>query len=84
MTLHEVPAVNQQAETVRMRHEELDREIEAILAERRLDATTPSRPALPTRARAGLGRGLISLGTALVGRADSASSTSSQRLGGRA
>ena len=76
--------MNQQAETVRMRHEELDREIESIRAERMINATTPSRPALPTRARAGLGRGLISLGTALVGRGEPASSTSSQRAGGPA
>ena len=84
MTLHEVPAVTQQAETVRIRHEELDREIESIRTERLINATSPSRPALPTRARAGLGRGLISLGTALVGRADSPSSSSSQRAGGAA
>ena len=84
MTLHEVPAVNQQAETVRIRQDELDREIDAIRIERLINATAPSRPALPVRARTGLGRRLISLGTALVGRAESAAATSSQRAGGRA
>lgn len=84
MTLHEVPAVNQQVETVRIRRAELDREIESIRTERLINARSPARPALPVRARAGLGRSLISLGTALVGRTDPASSTSSQRAGGRA
>jgi hypothetical protein len=76
--------VNQQAETVRIRQDELDREIDAIRVERLINEAGPARPALPTRARTGLGRSLISLGTALVGRADSPRSTSSQRASGRA
>ena len=46
---------------------ELDREIEAIRLERLIEATRPDRPSWPRRARAGFGRGLISLGGALVG-----------------
>ena len=47
--------------------EELDREIETIRTERLLQAAAPPRPALPQRARAGIGRRLIWLGVALVG-----------------
>ena len=55
-----------------LHRDELDREVEAIQIERLVRSATPVRQGLPTRARAGLGRGLISLGTALVGRADAA------------
>jgi hypothetical protein len=47
--------------------DELDREIETIRTERMLRGTAASRPSLPRRARAGLGRSLIALGDALVG-----------------
>jgi hypothetical protein len=84
MTRYEVTLMNQQAETVRMRHEELDREIEAIRAERLLHASSEPRQGFAGRARSGIGRSLISLGTAIVGTADASVSTPSQRLGGRA
>ena len=47
--------------------DELDREVESIRTERLLRDAAGARPSLPRRARAGLGRGLISLGDALVG-----------------
>lgn len=68
MNRNEVHAMNMQSESVRMRQDELDREIETIRSERLLSAAAPPHPTLPSRARTGLGRGLISLGTALVGR----------------
>jgi hypothetical protein len=60
--------MNMQSETVRIRQDELDREIEAIRSERLLNAAARPQPTLPSRARAGLGRRLISVGTALVGQ----------------
>jgi hypothetical protein len=64
--------MNDTFDFARLHQEELDREIEAIQTERLVRSATPVRQGLPTRARAGLGRVLISLGTALVGRADAA------------
>ena len=53
--------------TTRIHMAELDREIETIRLERLIEAARPDRPSWPRRARAGFGRGLISLGGALVG-----------------
>jgi hypothetical protein len=64
--------MNMQSESVRIRQDELDREIEAIRAERLLNAVAPPHPTLPSRARARIGRRLISLGTALVGQSQPA------------
>jgi hypothetical protein len=64
--------MDDQFNAARLHREELDREIDAIRMERVLRSATPARPGLPTRARAGLGRTLISLGTSLVGTADAA------------
>lgn len=64
--------MNDTFDFARLHQEELDREIEAIQTERLVRSATLVRPGLPTRARAGLGRGLISLGTALLGRPDAA------------
>jgi len=72
--------MNQQTESVRMRHEELDREIDSICAERLITASTPPRPNVASRALAGLGHRLIALGNALVGRAEAASSVASPRV----
>jgi hypothetical protein len=47
--------------------DELDREIESIRTERLLRAAGPEREPFRRRARASLGRGLISLGVALGG-----------------
>jgi hypothetical protein len=64
--------MNDTFDFARLHQEELDREIDAIQIERLARSATPVRQGLPTRARASLGRGLISLGIALVGRADGA------------
>jgi hypothetical protein len=80
MTTHEAYVMNQQTDTVRMRQDELDREIESIRAERLINASGPARPSAATRARAGLGRRLIALGNALVGRAEAASAAASTRV----
>jgi hypothetical protein len=72
--------MNQQRETVRMRQDELDREIESIRAERLMNASGPTQPNVATRARAGLGRRLIALGNALVGRAEAVSVATSPRV----
>lgn len=65
-------SMDDQFDAARLRREELDREIDSIRMERVLRAASPTGPGMPTRARAGLGRGLISLGTSLVGTADAA------------
>jgi hypothetical protein len=59
----------------RIRRDELDREIETIRTERLIRAATPDQPGLPSRARAGLGRRLISVGTALLGSSERAART---------
>jgi len=61
--------MNDTFDYARLHQVELDREIDAMQIERLVRSATPVRQGLPTRARAGLGRGLISLGIALVGRA---------------
>lgn len=65
----------------RIHRENLDREIESIRTERVLRARAGSEPGLPSRARNGLGRGLISLGTAILGAAESAAGPTSSRNG---
>lgn len=80
MIIHEVHVMNQQKEAVRMRQDELDREIESICAERLINTSGRTRPNMATRARAGLGRCLIALGNALVGRAEAVSAASSNRV----
>lgn len=67
--------MNDTFDFARLHQAELDREIEAIQTERLVRSATPVRQGLPARARAGLGRGLISLGTALLGRADAGAAT---------
>jgi hypothetical protein len=67
MTNREIDHMNGQLDATRLHIEELDREIETIRTERLLQAARPERPALPGRARASIGRGLISLGVALGG-----------------
>ena len=73
MTKEEVSTMNDTFHPANLHRDELDREIDAIRAERLIHAAAPpGSPGLPTRARAGIGRGLISLGTSLVGTADAA------------
>ena len=64
--------MNDTFDSARLHREELDREIDSLRTERLIRAASPVRQGLPARARAGLGRGLISLGTSLVGTADAA------------
>jgi hypothetical protein len=68
----EVHTVNETFDAARLHRDDLDREIDAIRTERLIHAASPARRGLPTRARAGLGRHLIALGTRLVGTADAA------------
>ena len=64
--------MNDTWDAARLHREELDREIESIRTERLIRSGSAPAASLPGRARAGIGRGLISLGTALVGGADRA------------
>ena len=64
--------MNDTFDSARLHREELDRQIDSLRTERLIRAASPVRQGLPARARAGLGRGLISLGTSLVGTADAA------------
>lgn len=64
--------MNDGYDAARLRREELDRQIESIRTERFLAATTAPSPGLPNRARTSLGRGLVSLGTAILGAAETA------------
>jgi len=64
--------MNDTFDSARLHPEELDRQIDSLRTERLIRAASPVRQGLPARARAGLGRGLISLGTSLVGTADAA------------
>jgi hypothetical protein len=61
--------MNDTFDAARLHREELDREIDSIMTERQIRSAASGRPGLPTRARTGLGRRLISLGTTLVGPA---------------
>lgn len=74
-------------DATRLHREELDREIEAIRTERLLRAGSGSPPGLAKRARAGLGRRFIAIGTALVGPSEPAgrpAPKASPAAGGRA
>jgi hypothetical protein len=59
--------MNENFSAAQIHIDELDREIETIRTERLLRATSPTEPSKAQRAKAGVGRGLISLGVALVG-----------------
>lgn len=74
--------MNDTFDAARLHREELDREIEAIRTERLIRATTPARPGLPSRVRAGLGRRFIAVGTALLG-ASEPTRTAPSASGGR-
>ncbi|HSL32208.1 MAG TPA: hypothetical protein VK871_01085 [Candidatus Limnocylindrales bacterium] len=68
--------MNDPFEAATIHRRELDREIESIRTERLLrtsgPASGPTGPGAVGRARSGLGRGLISLGIAVLGSAESA------------
>jgi hypothetical protein len=69
MTTKESP-MNDMFDATRLHREELDREIETIRMERLLRGSSAPRPGFATRARTGLGRGFITVGTALLGSAE--------------
>jgi hypothetical protein len=56
----------------RIHQQELDREIEMLRTERILNANAPQRPGPMARGLASVGRGMISVGTALASRVDAA------------
>jgi hypothetical protein len=56
----------------RIHQQDLDREIESIRTEKFLNAQAPSRPGPMARGLASVGRGMISVGTALASRVDAA------------
>jgi hypothetical protein len=64
--------------------QELDREIDTLRTERLLSSQAPHRPGPVTRGLASVGRGMISVGTALASRVDTAPVTRSAESGGRA
>ena len=68
----------------RIHQQELDHEIESLRTERILNARAPHRPGPVARGLASVGRGMISVGTALAGRVDSSPATRSAESGGRA
>jgi hypothetical protein len=67
--------MNDTFDAVRIHRAELDREIETIRTERLIGAAAPPQPGITGRARTGIGRGLISLGTSLLGSADAANAS---------
>jgi len=68
----------------RIHQQELDHEIEMLRTEKFLNAQAPQRPGPVTRGLASVGRGMISVGTALASRVDAAPTARSMETGGRA
>jgi hypothetical protein len=64
--------------------QDLDREIETLRTERFLSAHQPHRPGPVSRGLASVGRGMISVGTALASRVDGAPAARSAQSGGPA
>ena len=74
--------MNESFDAARLHREELDREIDSLRTERLIRSTGQARPGLPARARASLGRGLISIGTMLLGKAGAAADVATARPAG--
>lgn len=68
----------------RIHQQELDQEIESLRTEKFLSARAPRRAGPVARGLARVGRGMISLGTALASRVDTPAATRSAQTGGRA
>jgi hypothetical protein len=68
----------------RIHRQELDHEIEMLRTEKFLNAQTPQRAGAVTRGLATVGRGMISVGTALASRVDASPGARSMETGGRA
>jgi hypothetical protein len=75
-------AMNATFDGARIHQQELDHEIEMLRTEKFLSAQAPSRPGLVSRGLASVGRGMISVGTALTNRVDVAPAQSMEP-GGR-
>jgi len=76
-------AMNATFDGARIHQQELDHEIEMLRTEKFLNAQAPTRPGLVSRGLASVGRGMISVGTALTNRVDVAPAQSMEP-GGRA
>jgi len=68
----------------RIHQQELDREIDSLYTERMLNSHSPRQPGPVSRGLATVGRGMISVGTALASRVDGPAATRSTAAGGRA
>jgi hypothetical protein len=67
MNTKEISSMDPRLGATQLHIDELDREIETIRMERLLSAATPPGPTRSARGRAAIGRGLVSLGVALIG-----------------
>ena len=67
----------------RIHQQELDREIDTLRTEKLLSRKAPHRPGPVTRGLASVGRGMVSVGTALANRVDGPAQQSAES-GGRA
>jgi hypothetical protein len=76
--------MNAQFDGARIHQQELDREIEALCTERMLNSHSPRPPGPVSRGLASVGRGMISVGTALASRVEGPSANRSTATGGRA
>jgi hypothetical protein len=68
----------------RIHRQELDHEIDTLRTEKFLNSQAPQRPGAVTRGLATVGRGMITVGTALASRVDAAPARRSMQTGGRA
>ena len=68
----------------RIHQQDLDREIDSLRTERLLNGQATHRPGPVARGLASVGRGMISVGTALSSRVDEAAAPRSAESGGRA
>jgi hypothetical protein len=75
--------MNESFDAARLHRERLDQEIDTIMTERLIQSATPSRQGPATRARAAIGRTLISLGTSLLGSSEAPSRSRATTSGGR-
>jgi hypothetical protein len=76
--------MNETFDGARIHQQELDREIDTLLTERMLSGQARHRPGPASRAIASVGRGLISVGTALASRVDAGPAAQSTGTGGQA
>ena len=65
----------------RIHQQELDHEIETLRTERFLNARSPHKPGPLSRGLASVGRGMISVGTALASRVDTPTPATARSAG---